>query len=355
MDFKIIEHHIGNLLLERKHAVVPGLGVFFLKSVPARIDLSSEKIYPPGFSIEFFNAPGISDYLLAYRAATQSSFNFGAWTGFIDDFTRKLHDLGEGEKIELANLGTFTKGEELDFRPDPKWGSGEILGRVPLSCKAIKTTPETAQTESSKSVSVAASKLDEGKPNLTESKSSAAQPLPAKSSKFRRRLIFGLLLLTGLIFGFLIFNHFNRSSEPVVEIPAHISEDRFNRTPDNLYVDSFDQSQSSEDSVENEPRYENEHPEESYTESPEVADEEGENALDTPNPESCVIVSGSFSSSSNVNRMTEIIQSHGYPVYKEGVGDLVRVGAIVNCNPGELEAHLSYIRENIEQASWLLE
>jgi cell division septation protein DedD len=70
----------------------------------------------------------------------------------------------------------------------------------------------------------------------------------------------------------------------------------------------------------------------------------------------CVIVTGSFSKSTNINKMVKHLQSKGYKVYTENLGELTRVGVEHTCTAGSnIDSIVETIKSQINSDAWILE
>lgn len=388
MQQELVIYGIKNQLLERSYSVVPGLGVFMLKKYPARIDLKREIIHPPGYSIDFFNAPSISDYLIAWQLANNFGRDFNFWFGQLEAIAKSVRNGNQGEYYELEGLGRFKCGNEPVFELSGK-NLSWLNGGLPIvKCPPVKSLPPIQSLTVPSSINTTTTNTTPATKPTTENSKETAK-------KTNWRFILLLLLLASLLFGLIHF-FANRTDAPKDSIiPPYVTEERLNQKPDMLPVDSSELD-SIEEKTEDEYLY-RDYNDFNYQdeELDEVIEEEGqrqdleldlerapdeserynrspfqrerdieENAREIPEStspeisqgeEKCIIITGAFSRMRNVNEMTNKLQAAGYAVYTENIGSLTRVGAVIPCTPAEFEFHFSYIRSNIESGSWLLE
>jgi cell division septation protein DedD len=383
MKRDLIFRHLLVILLEREHVALPGLGLFLLKSYPARIDPGEGKIYPPGQAVEFLEAPGVSDYFVAYYLSTKISGDFGFWQSRLEDIASEVNELKVGEALSMEGLGTFGRStKSLNFTPDSSSPMNLLKQLPPLSCVPVP--------------SIKASSADVGKVDspttqkpVTETTKGQSRVAGRKKPSRRTSWTFWLLLVltAGLLFGLIYFFGNEQPPDEEFEIPPHIADQRLNQKPDQYFVDTFELD-TFEEGGKDAPIYRdfNDHDleEEEYERSEEEEEEivppppaetpdeeepeepENNNGInsskeipDRPHSadkgEKCIIVTGSFSRMRNVSQMTDLLQELGYAVYTENLGQMTRVGAVIECDGDQLETHLMNLKANVEPASWVLE
>ena len=361
MKFKsLISDQIRNVLLERNSVVVPGLGVFFLTSFPARIDLKEEKIYPPGKSIEFLEAPNVSDYFLAYILAESYRGDFSFWNKEIDAFTSDFQNLEKGESLEIGKLGRLVQGDRMEFQASEE-SPLLLFNTLPeLHCKPVPRSLEKPEEKVVTSEAPAVVKL----PNLNQSGGGKENKTASSGKKRTWGIVGAAAAALLLLIGFFVVEGLGDKS-PILEIPTHVYEDRLNQPPEKLYVDTFHQDKE-EESDEAEDSEWNLTPERPKNEEDEAApnewDEMEPESRDIPREDSsphesrdgeCVIITGAFGSRANINLMKSQLEEMGYTLFEEPIGELMRVGVKVSCRENDLEYHLQLLRSQVESNSWV--
>ncbi|TVR82366.1 MAG: hypothetical protein EA409_04830 [Saprospirales bacterium] len=385
MQQELVVHGIKYQLLARGYSVVPGLGVFMLKKYPARVDLRREVIHPPGYTIEFFNAPSIADYLIALQLSNKFGRDFTYWSSQLEELSDEVRSGGGEDYFDLDGLGRFKCGELPLFEPAETIFS-YLNGRLPiLNCPPVRTQPPLQPPP----VSVTSTAKTAASATASNSSASVAHGRAVKKPNWR----FIIILLVIAVFLFGLIHYFANRTETVNDavVPPYVSEERLNQKPDMLPVDSSeldsieenaedaylyrdfndydisldeleDESNDSDEEkkqkedviLEESSRYNRSPLKENIEEEPNEFPESGSGEYSTED-EKCIIITGSFSRMHNITQMTKRLQAAGYAVYTEDIGSLTRVGAVVSCDPSEIEFHLSYIKSNFEQGSWLLE
>ncbi|TVR89599.1 MAG: SPOR domain-containing protein [Saprospirales bacterium] len=374
MKRDLLFHQLYALLLQRQHIALPGLGLFMLKNYPARIDPRNDKIYPPGRAVEFLEAPGISDFYAAFFVSTSLDGGFQFWQREIEQLADEAKKLPVDGQLSLGKLGSIkrtNKGVELAKSPEEIINT---LNQLPvIECKTVAVIKPSIVTSSESLKSSKSQPIDRQEPN-----SSVRGAVKSRTGKVNWRFWVGLLLLAVMLFLMLFYMGRDESApDQEYEMPPHISDQRLNQPPDKFYVDTFE-NDTFEDRRQDPPVYRDfdndesnylpEDPGEQYEpeeyEEPEVeADEWIESVPESEmnqtyreeDTEKCVIVTGAFSSMSNVREMTRKLQDMGYAVYSEDIGNLTRVGAVIDCHEDQLETHLMNLQANLEPGAWILE
>ncbi len=81
----------------------------------------------------------------------------------------------------------------------------------------------------------------------------------------------------------------------------------------------------------------------------------GDDSLLSDLPDSCIIITGVFASSANVERMDEKLLAAGYEIYHETHGPYTRVGLSFECQDLILEDYIQNIRSSIADKAWYLD
>lgn len=138
--------YIHELLFEQNCVVVPGLGGFISRKVPAQINPISNKINPPGKKIAFNQALHLNDGLLAKYVSEKEDISY-------DEALNKIHHLlvelrqtlFETRTVHLEKVGTFYMDydEVTTFHPEADLNvSRENFGLVTLSAIPVQRSQE---------------------------------------------------------------------------------------------------------------------------------------------------------------------------------------------------------------------
>jgi hypothetical protein len=357
-------------LLENGFVLLPGSGVFYLLRYPARIDNGLESISPPGFTVDFVPSTYISDYYLAYFIAEKSSGDFHFWNEKLKEYSKEISQIEIGGRFNMEQLGFFYKDDSGKLHYESN-GLEDIIGLNSLAVLPCKPLPLHFKAENKA-------------PSEEEVAKSQSQPVVIKNEQKNRKKLSALgwfLLILGAVLLFaLLYDRCSVSNLVEIDPPPHISQDRFNQPPDKLYVDSFQKEDSNkfeneyyqfeegqdsdidfyDDAAEN-----NEYESSAFEQEQEPISEDEPTSSDSETIASendyvivsgrCVIITGSFSRDSNIKNQRTRLENLGYSVYTENIGNLTRVGVLVDCKEANLKSELSYIRANIESAAWIME
>ena len=127
-----ISRYLAELIRNREELVVPGLGTFFKKEIPARFDIETQQFLPPvekiEFKIEFRQDDTLLHYIAQHEKTSLESIN-----EFLEEYVSNLNDLLHStESIKIDALGTFeqTKGG-FSFLADQNLISNKYYGLKP--------------------------------------------------------------------------------------------------------------------------------------------------------------------------------------------------------------------------------
>jgi len=115
-------NHIRDLLYHHDCVVVPGFGGFVTNDRSARIDRTTNSLYPPAREVGFNARLDHNDGLLISYLSARLSMNYvdvrKIVTSFVDDVNRRLD---EGRVVHFEGIGLFgtDKAGNLQFDPDP--------------------------------------------------------------------------------------------------------------------------------------------------------------------------------------------------------------------------------------------
>lgn len=112
---------IRELLFGHDCVIVPGFGGFIGNYTPARIDKSSNTIYPPLKQISFNRNLNHNDGLLVGRISESAKMNYADARNLVEEFVNNVRTrLSKGEKVVFENIGSFVNNHEgnVQFEPD---------------------------------------------------------------------------------------------------------------------------------------------------------------------------------------------------------------------------------------------
>jgi hypothetical protein len=112
---------IRELLFGHDCVIIPGFGGFIGNYTPARIDKSSNTIYPPVKQISFNRNLNHNDGLLVGRISASAMMNYADARNLVEEFVDNVRArLSRGEKVVFENIGSFINNHEgnVQFEPD---------------------------------------------------------------------------------------------------------------------------------------------------------------------------------------------------------------------------------------------
>ena len=87
----------------------------------------------------------------------------------------------------------------------------------------------------------------------------------------------------------------------------------------------------------------------------EKSQEERTDALPLTLPDKCTIITGSFGTQNNVERMEKKLIAEGYSIFTETYGPYTRIGISFDCTDVDLESYIRMIRSTISSKAWYLD
>ncbi|MBR5435590.1 MAG: hypothetical protein IK120_01870 [Muribaculaceae bacterium] len=115
--------HIEYLIARHDCVVIPSFGGFVANYESARIDESTDKLFPPTRIVSFNRNLTHNDGLLAHSIARKDAINYDAAVDIVAAGVRGLNfHLKNDHEVSIGKLGTLTldKGEIIDFLPSGK-------------------------------------------------------------------------------------------------------------------------------------------------------------------------------------------------------------------------------------------
>ncbi|GMN07784.1 SPOR domain-containing protein [Croceitalea sp. MTPC5] len=118
-----VEHYIEELLYRYNCVVMPGFGAFLAQTTSARIDSTSNTLYPPTKIISFNEQLSKNDGLLVSYVSKAKKLSYEDMLEEISETSIKWKEtLEKGEAIELFGIGKLTLSAEhkIQFKPEDK-------------------------------------------------------------------------------------------------------------------------------------------------------------------------------------------------------------------------------------------
>jgi hypothetical protein len=138
--------YINELLYEHNCVVVPELGGFITRRVPAQINPVSNKITPPGKKLAFNQGLNLNDGLLAKYVATREEIAYEKALDKIQSLIVELRQtLFEHRTVHLERVGTFyiDQDEVMTFHPEFDINvSKEDYGLVTIAAVPVQRSAE---------------------------------------------------------------------------------------------------------------------------------------------------------------------------------------------------------------------
>jgi cell division septation protein DedD len=382
-------NYIKYELQTKKSMGLPGLGTLLLYRKPATFDVNNTTLLPPSYKLNFTSSNTTSNSALPQVIKNDLEH----LSAIINE------DILKYGRSKIKNLGTFSKEEnKISFTSDPNFESSYTIGlkaidNVTVADKVFTGSKEpvvSTETLIAKKQAKAPSELDQGLKNIL------------------------LYLLYGAIAAVILYALFN------IKIPTSKNIDfkpkvkdtlvQNQVTPDTSSVqtatvgDTITTEASKKDTListstniaEKDPKnskidaVKEEVPDTPITPTlPKTKDSKiakGSSISSSKNSSSkkeagsinkaksnssnkfengriekldgrpCVIVTGSFSKSTNTVKMVKHLQSKGYKVYTESLGELTRVGVVHQCTAGSnIDSIVETIKNQINSDAWILE
>ncbi|HNW97167.1 MAG TPA: SPOR domain-containing protein [Bacteroidales bacterium] len=146
----MIAQYLSELLLRFDTVVLPGLGTFQLKNVPAT--MSGNTIIPPGKKILFDPSLNVNDGVLANYISEKDRISFVDACSQIQNYVSNiLKNLDEGNEITLEKIGILKKDDSgnLCFKAD----KGDIYNIDSFGLGSVSAIPLMGNTVEEKIIS----------------------------------------------------------------------------------------------------------------------------------------------------------------------------------------------------------
>jgi cell division septation protein DedD len=372
---------------------LPGLGTLLLHRQAAYFADDNATIIPPSYKLNFK-----SDKLENSSLPQAVQNDLEHLSNLINE------DLSKYGRSKIKNLGTFTKeAENINFTSDPNFESSYTIGlktipNVRVADKIFTGSKEavvSTETLITKKASKSSSELNQGLKNvllyllygaiaagilyalfnikIPTSKNIESKPKPIDTLVQNKVTEDTSYHETSAISDTNIANSKNRDTiivKPIIEAqnetkvtksdPA-ISE--FSEPKSNAVQSKTDHNKTANakasgtakatSSVKNLGSKKGSSSEDKENDSPNKFEK---SKLEKRDGRPCVIVTGSFSKSTNIAKMVKHLQSKGYKVYTENLGELTRVGVEHTCSAGSnIDSIVETIKSQINSDAWILE
>ena len=117
----MFEQYISELFYKYDSVILPGLGAFVLKYIPASIHPIENKLSPPSKIVSFDPAQNYNDGILANYISDKKRISFIEANNEILAFVSETNKiLSEGKQVILPGIGSFSRFSDnnLSFSPD---------------------------------------------------------------------------------------------------------------------------------------------------------------------------------------------------------------------------------------------
>ncbi|MCH2233429.1 MAG: SPOR domain-containing protein [Crocinitomicaceae bacterium] len=147
-----LQHYIAELLKKHNCVVLPDFGGFVGNTIPAKIDVVKNKIYPPFKEVIFNPHLSNNDGLLADYVGKKESLDYPSAVNYIEEEVKRwISALDEGERVNIGELGfLYQNGKAVVFEQNREINLClAAYGLKPVSFKkaAVEQKPIVAEKE----------------------------------------------------------------------------------------------------------------------------------------------------------------------------------------------------------------
>ncbi len=185
-----IGKYISELLFENDFVILPEIGEFSTKYIPAKFVPELKKVESPSKVIVFNENNKSGGGLLIEYIAKQENISSAEATEFVNNFVAEMQNsLKSGRKVELDNVGVFSMNEagQMVFEPDTSINYLSDSAGMPPVSEPERKSEEEAKTELDKAIEEAKAevppkkeepeKKPEEKPEEKPKETEATQPV----------------------------------------------------------------------------------------------------------------------------------------------------------------------------------
>jgi len=150
-----IGKYISELLFENDFVILPDIGEFSTKYIPAKFVPELKKVESPSKVIIFNDSNKVGGGLLIEYIAKNENISSGEARDFVANFVNEMQSsLKSGKKVELENIGVFSMNEsgQLVFEADTSINYLDDSAGMPPVKEPAKKSEEEAKTELDKAL-----------------------------------------------------------------------------------------------------------------------------------------------------------------------------------------------------------
>jgi hypothetical protein len=304
-------HHdvFRQMLLEQGSISLKGIGSIKIERSSAVLLPAEQNLLPPSYGIALYeymdNAYDEQSYLDIYLGKAKYT-----WSDFNQLALTHLMNYG---KFQIAGIGVLSRDAagKISFLSDSETLQMLNSGYITISLKPIKReyTPEHLE-------------LNPEPLNVSRK----------KSWSFKRLLtLMVMFLVIFMLYRYLdyMFQWSVKGDTEIVDLANLDAMEEGTADPEILAKDEVEVSNQKDEVVKEEPSL-----------SPELLH--------------CIIITGSFKSKGNVDRMIRRLTEIGYQTYTEQYGTYTRVGVSFDCAENNLVDSIASVRKKINIQSWFL-
>lgn len=339
---------VRELLVRDGKALLPGLGILTLQRTGASIDTGRQVIQPPKDELDFLASENIGEEHLLNQLKELSLPAHVNLSDLASSISSGIRELTQKDEFRIGDFVQFIKSEEGDYTI--KTLPENTLS--PISNLDELTLPAAVGVKTMEKVATAAAVSEDAAPVEKEKQN---WKMPALITAI-------ILLLSFTIWWFT--PEWKNGSEAFSKLL--VKEERVNISPSEVKPKAVDSPVEQKEIVPepdalDSPAFEKDVTAEEDTVDSVIAQEKQDEETSISDEDhktvssDCVIVVGSFSRTSNVERMKTELKSRGHRIFTQNINGLTRVGLYAPCAPRPLDSTLTETRENIESNAWLLE
>jgi nucleoid DNA-binding protein len=145
-----IGKYISELLFENDFVILPEIGEFSTKYIPAKFVPELRKVESPSKVITFNDRNKAGGGLLTEYIAKKENLSSGEAKNFVDNFVTEMQNsLKSGKKVELESIGVFSMDQGGNVNFDPDTSVNYLVDSAGMSSvtEPVKKTEDQAKTE----------------------------------------------------------------------------------------------------------------------------------------------------------------------------------------------------------------
>ncbi len=360
-----IHSALADLLARDTRATLPGLGQFYLQTLPAQTDRVAGQVSPPAKRVHFNSNLVLDDGRLADRLAELVNISPQEARSQLALYVNDVRTATErGDMVDLDGLGRLHRDSRNHLKllaADTNFDrqafglptvDADIIIRserrpteAPLVAKTTTPAPQKNTTPAKTVTPVRTSPAPPPAAGQPIGKAVKTSPAEAWLTRNIWYLAGGLLLILLLIGIACISGKGGIDQDPIAEAEAgertEVPQDRLNVPP------STDPAPERNDFA-------------AETPAPETAPAPAPETTPAPPPSAvkqhtAVIAVGMFGNEANVNKLTKKLKDRGFDPVTQAENNLTRVGVRVRyTQPAELDVTLAEVKRKIEKTAFVL-